>query len=91
MVTDGFLVTDRVYLLAQSMASQSPHATNFLAFPRALLTTSVVHWTPLVTTEGTIYSFTLTYKTVSADITYTVGAAATVGSAGCRSVAAASR
>lgn len=78
MVTDGFTVLDRVYKLASSMAAQSPHADNVMIFPRAALTTSVLDWTPLNTTEGTIYSFDLTYKGITSTISYTVGASSSV-------------
>jgi hypothetical protein len=78
MVTDGFALTSRGYLLASSMNSQEPHAEQVLVFNRAALTTCVLDFTPLVTTEGAVYNFTLTYKGVSSDISYTVGAAATV-------------
>jgi hypothetical protein len=80
MVTDGFALTDRGYLLASSMASQEPHADQVLVYKRAALTTSVLDFTPLLTTEGLVYSFTLTYKGVESDISYTVPAAATVNS-----------
>jgi hypothetical protein len=72
MVTDGFTDDDRGYLLAQTMASQQPHADKVLVYNRSALTTSVVDFTPLVTTVGTKYSFTLTYKNVSSTIEYTV-------------------
>lgn len=72
MVTDGFTDDDRVYKLAESMASQTPHATNVLIFPRAALTTNILNWTPVVTTVGSKHAFTLTYKGVSSDISYTV-------------------
>lgn len=72
MVTDGFVVTQRVYKLASSMAAQSPHADSVMIFPRALLTTCVLNWTPLNTTEGTIYAFDFTYKGITSSISYTV-------------------
>lgn len=78
MVTDGFTITQRGYKIVESMASQSPHADQVLVYNRTALTTSVVDLTPLVTTEGAVYAFTLTYAGVESDITYTVGAAATV-------------
>lgn len=78
MVTDGFTVNDRVYLLASAMSSQQPHTDQVLVYKRAALTTNVLEWTPLVTTEGTVYEFDLTYANVTSTITYTVGAAATV-------------
>jgi hypothetical protein len=77
MVTDGFTVNDRAYKLVSSMASQSPHANQVLVYGRAALTTNILNWTPLVTTEGTIYSFTLTYKNISSSISYTVGSSET--------------
>jgi hypothetical protein len=78
MITDGFTLTKRGYVLASAMASQNPHAENVLVYNRAALTTSVVDWTPLVTTEGAVYTFDLTYAGVTSTITYTVGASATV-------------
>jgi len=75
MVTDGFAVTSRAYLLASSMAAQSPHTDTVLVYGRAALTTNVLNLTPLVTTIGTIYSFTLTYKGVASDISFTVDTA----------------
>lgn len=78
MIADGFLVTDYGYLAAAAMNSQNPHTSRVLVYKRAALTTSVLEWTPLVTTEGTVYTFDLVYKGVSSTITYTVGAAATV-------------
>jgi hypothetical protein len=78
MVADGFTVNDYGYLLASVAKSQSPHTNQVLIYKRAALTTNVLEWTPLVTIEGTVYSFDLIYKNVSSTITYTVGAAATV-------------
>lgn len=72
MVTDGFAVTDRGYLLVSSMSAQSPHTAEVLVVGRAALTTNILNLTPVVTTVGTVYSFTLTYKGVSSDISYTV-------------------
>lgn len=72
MVTDGFSLTGRGYGLVSSMASQQPHTSQVLVFGRAALTTSVINWTPLVTTVGTVYSFDLTYKGITSTITYTV-------------------
>jgi hypothetical protein len=77
-VTDGFTEDDRGYLLAQTLVSQEPHPEQFLIYNRAALTTSIVDFTPLVTTEGTVYEFDLTYANVTSSISYTVGAAATV-------------
>lgn len=78
MITDGFTVNDRGYIIASAMASQSPHTDQVLVYKRAALTTSVVDWTPLVTTEGTVYEFELTYANVTSTISYTVGAASSV-------------
>ncbi len=78
MVTDGFAVTSRAYLLASSMAAQSPHCDQVLIYGRAALTTNVVNWTPLVTTQGTVYSFSVTYQGVTTSFTYTVGASSSV-------------
>ncbi len=78
MVVDGFSLLDRGYILASAMASQSPHAENVLIHERAALTTSVVEWTPLVTTEGAVYTFDLTYVGITSTITYTVPVSATV-------------
>jgi hypothetical protein len=72
MVTDGFTVNDRGYLLAASMNSQSPHTDQVLVYGRSALTTSVLDFTPLVTTVGTKYEFDLTYKNVTSTISHTV-------------------
>jgi hypothetical protein len=75
MIVDGFVVTDRGYLLASSMNAQSPHTDNVLVFGRSALTTSVLDFTPLKTTIGTVYSFDLTYKGITSTITHTVAVA----------------
>ncbi|MES2384528.1 MAG: DUF3383 family protein [Pseudomonadota bacterium] len=75
MVTDGFTVNDRGYLLASSMNSQSPHTDQVLVYNRAALTTSVLDLTPLITTIGTKYEFELTYKNVTSTISHTVSVA----------------
>jgi hypothetical protein len=80
MVADGFLVDDWGYLMASAMKSQEPHTGSVLIYKRAALTTNILEWTPLVTTEGAVYLFDLTYKNVSSTITYTVPASATVNS-----------
>jgi hypothetical protein len=80
MVADGFTVDDRGYVIAAAMASQTPHTDQVLVYKRAALTTSVVDWTPLVTTEGTVYEFDLTYLNVTSTISYTVPGSATVNS-----------
>lgn len=80
MVADGFTINDRGYIVASAMASQSPHTDQVLVYKRAALTTSIVDWTPLVTTEGTVYEFDLTYKNITSTISYTVPGAATVNS-----------
>lgn len=72
MVTDGFTDDDRGYLLAQTLVSQEPHPEQFLIYNRAALTTSIVDFTPLATTVGTVYEFDLTYKNVTSSISYTV-------------------
>jgi hypothetical protein len=78
MLTDGFDEDSRGYLLASSMNSQSPHTDQVLIFGRTSLTTSVVDLVPLVTTEGTLLSFELTYLNVTSTIEYTIPASATV-------------
>jgi hypothetical protein len=78
MVADGFTINDRGYIIASTMASQSPHTDQVLVYKRAALTTSVLDWTPLVTTEGTVYEFDLTYANVTSTITYEVPSSATV-------------
>lgn len=80
MVADGFTLNDRVYKLVEVMSSQSPHTDQVLVYKRAALTTSVVDWTPLVTTEGAVYEFELTYAGVTSTISYTVPGSATVNS-----------
>src|SRR4051812_31983078 len=68
MVTDGFTVNSRGYLLAASANAISPHPDQMLVYNRAALTTSVVDLIPLVTTVGTKLSFDLTYKNVTSTI-----------------------
>lgn len=80
MIADGFALTDRGYVLASAMASQQPHTDQVLVYKRAALTTSVLDWTPLVTTEGAVYEFDLTYAGVTSTISYTVPGSATVNS-----------
>lgn len=75
MVTDGFLLSSRGYELVSSMASQSPHTETVVVYNRAALTTHVIDLTPVVTTIGYVYNFTLTYQGVSSDISYTVATA----------------
>lgn len=72
MVTDGFTVNDRGYLLASSMASQQPHTDQVLVYNRAALTTCLLELTPLATTVGTVLSFDLTYKNITSNISHTV-------------------
>lgn len=78
MLDDGFDADQRGYLLASVFNTINPHPDQVLVYKRAALTTSVVDWTPLVTTEGAVYSFDLTYKNVTSTIEYTVGAASSV-------------
>jgi uncharacterized protein DUF3383 len=79
MVTDGFAVTDRGYLLASSMNSQSPHTDSVMVFGRSALTTSILEFTPLKTTIGTVYEFDLTYKGITSTISHTVSVATVNG------------
>lgn len=72
MVTDGFTVNDRGYLLVSSMNSQSPHADTVLVYNRSALSTCTLEFTPLVTTVGAVYEFDITYKNVTSSISYTV-------------------
>jgi hypothetical protein len=79
MVTDGFTVNSRGYLLAASANAISPHPDQMLVYNRAALTTSVVDLIPLVTTVGTKLSFDLTYKNVTSTIEHTVSVATVNG------------
>ena len=72
MITDGFTVNDRGYLMASVMKAQEPRADSVLVYARSALTTSVVDFTPKVTTEGAVYSFDLQYANISSTIEYTV-------------------
>lgn len=81
MVEDGFEPDqDRGYLLAASMNSQSPHTDQVLVYARTALTTSVVDLVPLVTTEGVVLSFELTYLNETSTIEYEIPASATINS-----------
>jgi hypothetical protein len=80
MIADGFQEEDRVYQIVSVMASQQPHTDQVLVYKRAALTTNVVDFTPLVTTEGAVYEFDLTYAGVTSTISYTVPSSATVNS-----------
>jgi hypothetical protein len=79
MVTDGFATTDRGYQIVSSMASQSPHTDQVLVYNRAANNSQTIRLTPLITTVGYVYSFTVRSGTTETAISFTV-ATATVAS-----------
>lgn len=72
MVTDGFAVTDRGYLLASSMGSQSPHTEQVLVYNRAANNAQTLTLTPTVTTVGFVYEFEVQVGTTVTEISFTV-------------------
>lgn len=76
LLDDGFVATDPTYLMATALASQDPHPPTFKVGRRATAFTQTFTLTPVNTTEGFVYEFSVG----DVDISYTVLAAATVNS-----------
>lgn len=74
MLTDGFLVTDKVYQDMQAYFSQKPAPKDAKIGRRALAPTQVVNLIPTITTTGFVYSGVVD----GVAWTYTVIAAATI-------------
>lgn len=72
MVTDGFLATDPLYLLAQSYLSNNPRASGFKVGKLATPTTYTARITPVNITEGFVYDFDVVHAGVTTNVTYTV-------------------
>jgi hypothetical protein len=72
MVTDGFALTNRGYLMAQSMCSQAPHTETVVIYNRAANNAQAIDLTPTNTTVGFVYEFELVSGTTAATITFTV-------------------
>ena len=74
LVSDGFAVTDPIYLAAQAILSASVKVPQFKVGRRALPYTQIIHLTPIDTTEDFVYTGTVDGLTW----TYTVQAADTI-------------
>lgn len=80
---DGFALTSPLYRLAQVLFSQNPKPAKILVGKRSLPYTQTVTLSPLKTTEGYHYTFTLVDTAgVSTAIDYTVLAGATTATIG---------
>ncbi len=60
LLTDGFTVKDWVYYAAAKMWSQRPQSRKFKAGRRALPYTQTVELTPIITTQGYVYTIVVT-------------------------------
>jgi hypothetical protein len=79
MVLDGFTTWEHAYKMAARAFAQKPNRPVSVKVLRlATPWTQVVKWTPVAAVNSTIYGYTVEYKGVSYDVTYTSDSSATV-------------
>lgn len=76
MVSDGFLTTDPVYLMAQALKAQNPSPASWKVLRKALPSAQTIRVTPTITTEGEVLSLTVN----GTEVSYTIPASATINS-----------
>jgi hypothetical protein len=76
LVTDGFATDHPIYLAAQAILSQNPRPSKIKVGRKTVAPTKTIRLTPVITTEGFVYRFTVE----GTEIEYTVLASATVAS-----------
>jgi len=75
---DGFATYDAAYRMVQRAFQQNPRPTSVKVIRLQTPCTQHVKFTPVSATNNTIYGYTVNYKGVSYDVTYTSDGTATV-------------
>lgn len=75
MVTDGFPLYSRAYMLVSRLAAQSGGVGSAVVYARTTQFTQALEMVPTNFTQGYVYSFNITYHGITSTISHTVGAA----------------